>query len=273
MDWNFHCLYTIIEKEIEMDLETFFAENKKCALAFSGGTDSVYLLYAAKSYGCDIKAYYMQSPFQPAFEFEDAKRIVKQLDIDLTVISYNILENEQVRNNSINRCYFCKRTIFEKIIMQAKADGYSVILDGTNASDNVNDRPGMKVLIELHVLSPLKICGITKTDVRRLSKEAGLFTYKKPSYACLATRIPSGHEITEADLLKIEKSEGILSEMGFQNFRIRMYRYEDGVASLETEKSQWKYAYNNMDKIEKSLSQWFDKVILENTYRDTEIIL
>lgn len=256
-----------------MDLETFFAENKKCALAFSGGTDSVYLLYAAKSYGCDIKAYYMQSPFQPAFEFEDAKRIVKQLDIDLTVISYNILENEQVRNNPINRCYFCKKTIFEKIIMQAKADGYLVILDGTNASDNVNDRPGMKVLTELHVLSPLRICGITKMDVRRLSKKAGLFTYKKPSYACLATRIPSGHEITEADLLKIEKSEGILSEMGFQNFRIRMYRYEDGVAALETEKIQWKYAYNNMDKIEKSLSLWFDKVVLENTYREAEIIL
>lgn len=131
----------------------------------------------------------------------------------------------------------------------------------------------MKVLTELNVLSPLRICGITKNDVRRLSKEAGLFTYKKPSYACLATRIPAGHEIIEEDLWKIEKAESVLSKMGFQNFRIRMYRYEDGTAALETEESQWKYAYSNMDKIQKSLSPWFDKVILENTYRGAENIL
>ena len=256
-----------------MNLETFFAENRKCAIAFSGGTDSSFLLYAAKSYGCDVKAYYMHSPFQPTFEFEDAKRMAEQLDIDLTVIECNILENEQVRSNPVNRCYYCKKNIFEKIITQAQTDGYPVILDGTNASDDVNDRPGMKVLAELNVLSPLRICKITKTDVRRLSKEAGLFTYQKPSYACLATRIPSGHRIEEADLLKIEKSEDVLSKMGFQNFRIRMYRYEDSVAALETEEGQWKYAYNNLDKIEERLSPWFDKVILENTYRKAEIIL
>lgn len=255
-----------------MNLETFFAENRKCAIAFSGGTDSAFLLYAAKSYGCDVKAYYIHSPFQPAFELEDAKRIAEQLDIDLTVIEYNILENEQVRSNPVNRCYYCKKNIFEKIITQAQTDGYPVILDGTNASDDVNDRPGMKVLAELNVLSPLRICKITKTDVRRLSKEAGLFTYQKPSYACLATRIPSGHRIEEADLLKIETSEDVLYKMGFQNFRIRMYRYEDSVAALETEEGQWIYAYNNLDKIEEKLSPWFDKVVLENTYRKAEII-
>lgn len=255
-----------------MNLETFFAENRKCAIAFSGGTDSAFLLYAAKSYGCDVKAYYIHSPFQPAFELKDAKRMAEQLDIDLTIVACNILENEQVRSNPVNRCYYCKKNIFEKIITQAQTDGYPVILDGTNASDDVNDRPGMKVLAELNVLSPLRICKITKTDVRRLSKEAGLFTYQKPSYACLATRIPSGHRIEEEDLLKIEKSEDILSKMGFQNFRIRMYRYEDSVAALETEEGQWKYAYNNLDKIEEKLSPWFDKVVLENTYRKSEII-
>ncbi|MBD5087882.1 MAG: ATP-dependent sacrificial sulfur transferase LarE [Clostridiales bacterium] len=255
-----------------MNLETFFAENRKCAIAFSGGTDSAFLLYAAKSYGCDVKAYYIHSPFQPAFELKDAKRMAEQLDIDLTIVACNILENEQVRSNPVNRCYYCKKNIFEKIITQAQTDGYPVILDGTNASDDVNDRPGMKVLAELNVLSPLRICKITKTDVRRLSKEAGLFTYQKPSYACLATRIPSGHRIEEEDLLKIEKSEDILSKMGFQNFRIRMYRYEDSVAALETEEGQWKYAYNNLHKIEEKLSPWFDKVVLENTYRKSEII-
>lgn len=253
-----------------MNLKTFFNENKKCAIAFSGGTDSSFLLYAAKNYGCDVRAYYLHSPFQPKFELEDAKRIATQLNVDLKILSCNILENQQVQKNPVNRCYFCKKNIFEKIINQAKSDGYSVILDGTNASDDVNDRPGMKALAELNVLSPLRICGITKTDVRRMSKEAGLFTYKKPSYACLATRIPTGHEIQKEDLIKIEKAESILSEMGFQNFRIRMYRYEDGVAALETEEKQWKYALDNLDKMEKMLIPWFDRVILENTYRKAE---
>lgn len=256
-----------------MNLKTFFDENKKSAIAFSGGTDSSFLLYAAKNYGCDVRAYYIHSPFQPEFELEDAKRIATQLNVDLKILTYNILENQQVQKNPANRCYFCKKNILKKIINQAKSDGYSVILDGTNASDDVNDRPGMKALTELNVLSPLRICGITKTDVRRLSKEAGLFTYKKPSYACLATRIPTGHEIQKEDLMKVEKAESILSEMGFQNFRIRMYRYEVGVASLETEERQWKYAQDNLDKIEKMLIPWFDRVILENTHRKAEIIL
>lgn len=255
-----------------MQLKDFFASHNKCALAFSGGTDSAYLLYAAVQYGCDIRAYYMCSAFQPEFEYRDACKIAEQLHVDLQVISCNILEEDRIRKNPADRCYYCKQKIFEEISRQAAADGYSFILDGTNASDEVEDRPGMKALAEMSILSPLRMCGITKTDVRRMSREAGLFTYQKPSYACLATRIATGYEIQEADLRSVEQAETELSKMGFHNFRVRMYRYGDGIAALETEEKQWQYAQDHMDDIQEALRPWFDQVILEEKYREAEEI-
>lgn len=255
-----------------MRLEEFFVRYPKCALAFSGGTDSAYLLYAALQYGCDVRAYYVRSAFQPEFEYQDARKIVEQLQADLRIIHCPVLEDDRVRANPVNRCYYCKRRIFSEISRQAQADGYSVILDGTNASDDAADRPGMKVLEEMEVLSPLRLCGISKSDVRRLSKEAGLFTYQKASYACLATRIATGYEIREEDLQRVEQAEAALSDMSFHNFRLRLYRYEDGVAALETEKGQWQYAREHMVEIQEKLSPWFQKVILEGNYRATEVI-
>ena len=255
-----------------MQLEDFFTTYPKCALAFSGGTDSAYLLYAALQYGCNIRAYYVRSVFQPEFEYQDARKIVEQLQADMRIIKCPILEDEKVRANPANRCYYCKQKIFSEISRQALADGYSVILDGTNASDDVADRPGMKALAELNVLSPLQMCGISKNDVRRLSKEAGLFTYRKASYACLATRIATGHEIREGDLQRVEQAEAALSDMGFHNFRLRMHRYEDGVAALETEEGQWQYARDHLAEIQEKLRPWFHRVVLEERYRATEEI-
>ena len=205
-----------------MTLQDFFKNNKKVALAFSGGVDSAYLLYAAIQAGCDIHAYYVKSAFQPEFELEDAKRLVKELDATMTVLNLDVLSDSNITSNPANRCYFCKKKIFSKIIEAAKADGYDVIIDGNNASDDVNDRPGMKAVQELQVRSPLRECGITKTEVRRRSKEAGLFTWNKPAYACLATRIPTGVTITAEKLHATEISEKALSDLGFTDFRIRL---------------------------------------------------
>lgn len=255
-----------------MQLKEFFAEHNKCALAFSGGTDSAYLLYAALQYGCDVRAYYLSSQFQPEFEYQDAIRIAEQLGIGLYKISCDILSEDPVRSNPADRCYYCKQRLMTAICQQAHNDGYSCVIDGTNASDEQEERPGMRVLAELGILSPLRICGIAKAEVRRLSKEAGLFTYRKPSYACLATRIATGHEILEKDLNRVEQAEALLEEMGFRNFRIRLYRCEQGTAALEIEECQKEFAQENLDRIRAMLHPWFPRVILEKKCRKAEEI-
>ena len=190
-------------------------------MAFSGGVDSSYLLYAARQLGVDVKAYYVKTAFQPEFEYQDALRLASQLGADIQVLTLDVLACPEVTVNPKNRCYFCKQHIFGNILRQAKADGYDTVLDGTNASDQVSDRPGMKALQEMKVLSPLRLTGLTKAEIRRLSQEAGLFTWDKPSYACLATRIPTGTEITGADLTRTEWAEDHLMSLGFRDLRVR----------------------------------------------------
>lgn len=204
-----------------MTLQEFFGAHPKAALAFSGGVDSSYLLYAARQLGADVKAYYVKTAFQPEFEYQDALRLASQLGADIQVLTLDVLACPDVTVNPKNRCYFCKQHIFGNILRQAKADGYDTVLDGTNASDQVSDRPGMKALQEMKVLSPLRLTGLTKAEIRRLSREAGLFTWDKPSYACLATRIPAGTEITGADLARTEWAEDYLMSLGFRDLRVR----------------------------------------------------
>ncbi|MEE1169515.1 MAG: ATP-dependent sacrificial sulfur transferase LarE [Anaerovoracaceae bacterium] len=208
---------------IQKKLESFFKENSKAAIAFSGGVDSAYLLYAALETGAQVRAYYVKSCFQPQFELDDALQLAEELNADMTVLQADVLSVPEIRNNPADRCYYCKQKIFGTIIEAACNDGFSLILDGTNASDDASDRPGMAALEELSVRSPLRECGLTKAEIRRLSKEAGLFTWDKPAYACLATRIPAGEEITLDKLEKTEKAEAYLMSLGFVDFRVRQY--------------------------------------------------
>ena len=245
-------------------LESFFAEHPKAAVAFSGGTDSAYLLYAAKSFGADVKAYYVRSPFQPLFEYEDAKRFASEYGIDMTVIEKDTLKSSVVRSNPKDRCYHCKNLIFSSILEKAKEDGYTLILDGTNASDDEGDRPGMRALREMKVMSPLRDAGITKDMVRKLSKEAGLFTWDKPSYACLATRIETGEEITYDKLRAVEESESFLMGLGFRDFRVRK-RGND--AKFEMKKEQYDLYIKNKELIDKKLKEYYDNVIPDTEAR------
>ena len=184
-------------------LRAFFDAHPRLALAFSGGTDSAYLLYAARACGCDVGAFYVQSAFQPAFERRDALRLAEQVGATVNVVTLDVLASEAVRANPADRCYHCKRAIFAALIDAARAMGYDAIMDGTNASDDAGDRPGMRALEEMNVLSPLRLCGITKARLREYSRQAGLFTWNKPAYACLATRVPTGTPITEAALRRV----------------------------------------------------------------------
>ncbi len=219
-----------------MELKEFFKENNKIAIAFSGGVDSSYLLYAAVKAGIDVTAYYVKAAFQPQFELDDAIKLAEDIGANMKILRADVLACEEVVENPSNRCYFCKQQVFGNIWRAARDDGYTVLCDGTNASDDVADRPGMKALKELTVKSPLRECGLTKSMIRELSKEAGLFTWNKPSYACLATRIPAGTRITKEALEITEAAEGYLAGLGFSDFRVRMT--VDGSAKLQLTEAQ-----------------------------------
>lgn len=122
-------------------LKDFFARHPRTALGFSGGTDSAYLLYAGTSLGADVRPYYIKTQFQPAFELEDARRLADELGVELTVIEADILADDAVAANPPDRCYHCKRALFTLLAERAASDGYSELIDGTNASDDPGDRP------------------------------------------------------------------------------------------------------------------------------------
>ena len=138
-----------------MDLKEFFRQHPKAAIAFSGGVDSSYLLYAALQCDADVRAYYVKGAFQPQFELDDAQRLARDIHAPMTVLHADVLRDETVTANPANRCYYCKKVVFSSIAQAALADGYTVLLDGTNASDDAGNRPGMRALQELQVLSPL----------------------------------------------------------------------------------------------------------------------
>lgn len=243
-----------------MTLEDFFREVPKAALAFSGGTDSAFLMWAAKHYGCDVKAYYVSTVFQPEFEKRDAIRLAGELNVPLRIVKKDILAVPEAAANGPRRCYYCKRAIFTALWEAAGADGYPVLLDGTNASDDAGDRPGMQALAELEVRSPLRECGISKKEVRRRSKEAGLFTWEKPAYACLATRIASGTRITEADLERAERAETLLADLGFRDFRVRIIG--EG-ARIQATEEQLPLVLEKRKEITGALKDQFPAVLLD----------
>ena len=243
-----------------MELERFFAENPRAAVAFSGGADSAYLLYAAVKAGANVKAYYVKTAFQPQFELEDAKKLAGELGTPMQVLPLDILCNQTVMANPPDRCYHCKKRIFSAIRAAAAQDGFSVLLDGTNASDNAGDRPGIRALKELSVRSPLREAGLTKAEIRRLSKEAGLFTHDKPAYACLATRIPTGETITAEKLRRTEWAETYLAGLGLQDFRVRAM---GNTAKLQVRASDLNLVVTHREQIAAELGKAYEGVLLD----------
>ena len=246
--------------EETMNLTQFWKENAKAAIAFSGGVDSAYLLYSATQSGAKVKAYYAKTAFQPAFELEDAKKLAEQLGAEMEILSIDVLSVPHVAENPKNRCYYCKTAIFSAISAAAKADGFDLLLDGTNASDEASDRPGMQALKELSVRSPLRECGLTKKEIRRLSKEAGLFTYDKPAYACLATRIPTGDTITPEKLSRTEEAEGYLHSLGLRDFRVRTL---GDSARIQVTESDLETVLKNREAIVSHLKALYSGVMLD----------
>jgi uncharacterized protein len=254
------CLFCCFKEGIHVTLEQFFHEHPKAALAFSGGVDSAYLLWAGLQAGAEVWPYFVKTPFQPRFELEDAYRLCEQLDVDLIVLDYDVLTDETVVSNPPDRCYHCKRWMFSKLKRYAASEGFSLLLDGTNASDDGGDRPGMRALAELEVRSPLRECGLTKERIRELSRQAGLFTWDKPSYACLATRIPAGRRIDREDLERVEQGETTLAALGLRDFRLRLTA---GGCRLQVLESQFPLVMKRRADILSALEADFSEVTLD----------
>jgi uncharacterized protein len=193
----------------------------KLAVAFSGGVDSTYLLYKAHEVlGDDAVAVTVKSQVLTSEDLSLTSDFCEKTGVKQTVISFDVFSVEEFAANPPDRCYYCKRKIFESIANAA--EGY-VVADGSNVDDDGDYRPGIRALKELGIVSPLKEAGLTKNDIRLLSKEAGLPTWDKPSAACLASRFAYGEKITTEGLIRVANAEKFISDLGFSGIRVRVH--------------------------------------------------
>lgn len=203
-------------------LKDLLSEMGSVLIAYSGGVDSTFLIKVAEQVlGDKALAITADSEVQSLVEMEDAKKIAVELQANHIVVETHEMQNEDYISNPTDRCYYCKSILFTKLKEVAEEKNIPYVLDGSNA-DDVNDyRPGMIATNELGVRSPLKEVGLTKDEIRALSKEMGIPTWDKPALACLASRIPYGSEITNEKLRRVDKAETYLRTKGFYQVRVR----------------------------------------------------
>jgi uncharacterized protein len=204
-------------------LLNLIAERESAAVAFSGGVDSSFLCHAAaEALGEKAAAFTVVSPMLPKVELDCAAGVARQVGIKHTLIEAREIE-EEVAANPGDRCYFCKKREFGRILEEARKQGINTVLDGSNRDDLSDFRPGLKALEELGIFSPLREAGLTKAEIRELSRRFGLPTWDKPAFACLASRIPYGERIDRDKLARVEKAEDYLRALGFRQFRVRSH--------------------------------------------------
>jgi pyridinium-3,5-biscarboxylic acid mononucleotide sulfurtransferase len=223
----------------------------RVAIAFSGGVDSTFLIKTAFTVLSDNAiAITINTPYIPDWEIAQAKALAKDIGIRHEIIDLPI--DESILNNPQNRCYLCKHILFETMTNFAGSLGYDTVMDGSNADDTSDYRPGMKALTELKVVSPLLKMGLTKTDIRAFSKDLGLSTHDKPAYACLLTRLPHDTIVLSQVLMRIEQAEVFLHTLGIKDVRIRTH---GDIARIELKNREKLFDIETMNKIDQKLKR------------------
>lgn len=222
-------------KEKEKNLIEYIKELGKVGVAFSSGVDSAYLLdVACEAVGMEnVVAVTAKSASFPQREFKEAEEFCSNRGIKHIVVETDELKIEDFVKNPNNRCYICKKSLFQKLIMAAQNAGMKYLVEGSNVDDNSDYRPGMQAIKELDVKSPLRHAGLYKSEIRILSKERGLETANKPSFACLSSRIPYGETISREKLMIVEKAEQFLMDRGFEQLRVRLHGEKNYVVRIE----------------------------------------
>ena len=238
------------------ELKDYMASFGSVVIAFSGGVDSTFLLYAAnEALGDKVMAVTASSASFPEREMSEAIEYCRQKGIRHEIVKSEELDIEGFSHNPKNRCYLCKKELFEKILAIAHRFGHNEVAEGSNVDDEGDYRPGLTAISELGIKSPLRHVGFTKNEIRALSEYLGLPTWNKPSFACLASRIPYGDEITKSKLAMVDKGEQYLLDLGFHQVRVRLH---GDIARIELEPKDFDHFMK--EDIRKSVYKKFKEI-------------